>query len=78
MDKEDICFAPAIDLAKAISKRELSPVEVAHAVIERIEALDPKLNAFAAFTPELALEAAKQAEEKKKKQKQGMKKWTPK
>lgn len=62
MDDLDLCYMPATELASAIKQKTVSPVEVARAVLARIEALDPKLNAFATFTPELALEAARAAE----------------
>ena len=62
MDDLDLCFMPATELASAIKAKKVSPVEVTRAVIARIEALEPKLNAFATFTPELALDAAVEAE----------------
>src|SRR3954471_15929839 len=36
----------AIDLAKAIRSKEVSPVEVADFYLDRIDRLDPPLNAF--------------------------------
>lgn len=62
MDDLDLCFMPATELASAIKAKEVSPVEVTEAVLARIEALEPKLNAFATFTPDLALDAARRAE----------------
>jgi aspartyl-tRNA(Asn)/glutamyl-tRNA(Gln) amidotransferase subunit A len=62
MDDLDLCFMPATVLVRAIRAKEVSPVEVTAAVLARIEALEPKLNAFATFTPELALAAARTAE----------------
>ncbi len=53
---------PATQMVEHIRRRELSPVEVTATVIERIEALEPRLNAFSAFAPDLAMEQAKQAE----------------
>src|SRR5688500_15672323 len=41
-----LCFLPATDLAAKIRAREVSPVEAVDAVLERIEALNPQLNAF--------------------------------
>jgi amidase len=43
---DEIAYVTATDLAGAIRRRELSPVEVMDAVIERIEARNPSLNAF--------------------------------
>ncbi|WP_170323968.1 amidase [Cryptosporangium phraense] len=39
-------FTPALDLAAAIRRREVSPVEVADCYLDRIDALDPTLDAF--------------------------------
>jgi amidase len=39
-------FTPAVELAAAIRRREVSPVELADAYLDRIEELDPRLNAF--------------------------------
>jgi aspartyl-tRNA(Asn)/glutamyl-tRNA(Gln) amidotransferase subunit A len=63
MNAEDLCFLPATELAVEISSRNVSPVEVITTVIERIERLEPKINAFSAFTPDRALEDARAAEE---------------
>jgi aspartyl-tRNA(Asn)/glutamyl-tRNA(Gln) amidotransferase subunit A len=48
--------------ARQIRGRELSPVELTRALIDRIDRLDPALNAFLRFTPEAALADAKAAE----------------
>ncbi len=58
----DLCFMPATELVSAIKAKKVSPVEVVSAVLARIDALDPELNAFATLTPELALDAARAAE----------------
>ena len=50
------------ELAAAISARELSPVELTEALLARIEALNPALNAFNLVTPERAIAEAKAAE----------------
>ena len=62
MDATDLCFTSALDLGRMIRARELSPVEIATAVLERIERLNPTLNAYLTPTPELALEGARAAE----------------
>ena len=51
-----------IEAADAIRSKMLSPVELLESCLSRIEALDPKLVAWATLTPELALESARQAE----------------
>ena len=62
MNDEDLCFTSASDLARLIRAREVSPVEVAQAVIDRIERFDGRVNAFSRFAPELAMRMAAQAE----------------
>jgi amidase len=39
-------FMPAVELAAAIRRMEVSPVEVAESYLDRIDELDPRLNAF--------------------------------
>lgn len=48
--------------AERISSRELSPVELVQSALDRIEEVEPRLNAFVVTTGEQALEAAQQAE----------------
>ena len=62
MNATELCFTPATELSALIQSLELSPVELADAVIARIERLNPTLNAFLTFTPEIARENAKAAE----------------
>lgn len=59
----DLTFKTALELRQAIAARQVSPVEVMQATLARAERFDPKLNCFATYTPELALEAAKKAEQ---------------
>lgn len=54
---------PATHMAAAIRKRELSPLEVVDAVLERIERVNPILNAFVVVLAERARFAARQATE---------------
>lgn len=60
---DDLCFTPATELATAIRRRDLSPVELTTAVLARIERLQPQLNCFVTVLPEQAMEAAKAAEQ---------------
>ncbi|WP_219996169.1 hypothetical protein [Nocardioides humi] len=60
---DELCFASAHELAARIRARDLSPVEVADAVIERIERLDPHLVAFCAFEADQVRAAAEEAEQ---------------
>ncbi len=43
---EEICFATATELAASIRQKSLSPVEIVRAHLERIERLNPLLNAI--------------------------------
>ena len=58
---EEIIYADAATLARRIRYRELSPVEVVQAHLDRIEAVNPKLNALIAF-PDGVMERAREAE----------------
>ncbi len=57
----DLCALSATELLEAYRKHQLSPVEVTRAVLERIERLNPVLNAFN-LVSERALEDAKASE----------------
>src|SRR5256885_4468191 len=48
--------------AEAIRAREVSPVSLVESCLARIEALEPRLNAFITVTADLAREQARQAE----------------
>ena len=63
MNDEDLGFMPATELAPMIRQKKISPVELMASLIRRIEMLEPKINAMAAFGPELAMERARKAEE---------------
>ena len=51
------------DVSEAIRQRQLSPVEVVRTCLDRIERLQPRLNAFITLGAPAALQAAKAAEE---------------
>jgi aspartyl-tRNA(Asn)/glutamyl-tRNA(Gln) amidotransferase subunit A len=59
---DDLCFLPATILAAKIRAREVSPVEAVNAVLARIEALNPRLNAFCFVHADEAREQARAAE----------------
>jgi aspartyl-tRNA(Asn)/glutamyl-tRNA(Gln) amidotransferase subunit A len=56
---EDPCSLTAADLAAALRRREVSPVEVVEAVHRRMDRLEPRLHAFCHRADEQALEAAR-------------------
>ncbi|MBV9734613.1 MAG: amidase [Acidisphaera sp.] len=62
MNQEDLCFLPATEMAAQIRLKKLSPVEIVQAVLQRVAALEPQVNAFATLTAEQALDAARTAE----------------
>jgi len=62
MDKKELPFLTASQLSRLIETKEVSPVEATEAYLDRIEAVDPKLNSYITVTGEQALEAARQAE----------------
>jgi aspartyl-tRNA(Asn)/glutamyl-tRNA(Gln) amidotransferase subunit A len=58
----ELAFVSLAEGSALVRKKEISPVEYAKALIERIERHDRNLNAFLRFTPEFALRDARQAE----------------
>ena len=58
----DLTFASVIDLVRMIKTKEVSPVEVVRAHLERITALDGSLKTFITLTADTALAAAREAE----------------
>ena len=58
----DLHFLTIAQASKLIAERALSPVEYATALLARIDALDPQINAFITVTREHALAQARTAE----------------
>ena len=61
-DAQEITSLPATTLASLIRSRMLSSVEVTSAFLERIDSVDPKINAFCTVVHDLALDQARQAD----------------
>lgn len=59
---EDIAFMEASALARAFAARELSPVEVAGALLDRIAALDPPVNSIVHVDRDMTLAMAMASE----------------
>ena len=57
----DLCLTPAVDLARLYRARRVSPVEVMQAVMARIDAVNPDVNAIVTLVREQALSAARRA-----------------
>ncbi|MER8836517.1 amidase family protein [Mesorhizobium sp. M0909] len=53
---------PAVELAELIRTKEISPVEYMRVLLARIAELEPKVNAFAYFAADRAMNDAKKAE----------------
>jgi len=60
---EELCFWTAVRLREAIARREVSPVEVTRAVLDRAARLQPKLNCFITLCADEAMRDAKAAEQ---------------
>jgi amidase len=62
----DLCFTPATQLVRLFRARKASPLEVMQAVLARIDAVNPQLNACVTVARESALGAARAATAKLK------------
>jgi Asp-tRNA(Asn)/Glu-tRNA(Gln) amidotransferase A subunit family amidase len=60
---DDIAWMPAVEMAARIRARQLSPVEVTRAILERIDAVNPAIHAYVLVTHELAMEQARAREQ---------------
>jgi aspartyl-tRNA(Asn)/glutamyl-tRNA(Gln) amidotransferase subunit A len=58
----DLVWKPVSELAHLIASKEVSPVEVVQAYLDRIAAADGKLRAYLTVTAEAAMAAAREAE----------------
>lgn len=59
---DDLSYITIAEAGRLIASRQLSPLELTEAKLERIAALDPQLNAFITVTTETALQQARIAE----------------
>jgi amidase len=59
---DDVAFLPALEQARLLRERELGAVELAQLYLERIERLDPQLNAFVTVAADGALADARRAD----------------
>src|SRR4029077_3895307 len=62
LSTSSLCRLSASEIAHLIRSKQVSPVEVVKEYSERIEALNPMLNAFADYSPERAFATARRAE----------------
>jgi aspartyl-tRNA(Asn)/glutamyl-tRNA(Gln) amidotransferase subunit A len=59
---DELCDLSARELHEAYHSRAVSPVEVATAVLARIDHLNPRFNAFASINPDVTMEMARSSE----------------
>ena len=50
MKSQELCWMSAIELAEAIREKQVSTLEVVESILERIEAINPKINAYVTLT----------------------------
>ncbi|MHB8525444.1 MAG: amidase [Candidatus Acidiferrales bacterium] len=58
----ELCYLTIAEAGTLLRMRKISPVELTQAALERIDALNPRLNAFITVTAERALREARAAE----------------
>src|SRR5271156_2537674 len=61
---QDVVYASAVSLLDLYRKKALSPVEVTRLLLDRLDALQPRINAFCIVDREGALAAARASEER--------------
>ena len=62
VSNSDLNFLSAAEMAEKVRRRKLSPVELVRAHLERIEQVNPRINAFVQVAGERALDEARVAE----------------
>ena len=62
MNDADIGYLPAHQLAAMVRSKTLSPVEIVDAILRRVAAAEPRLNALATVAAEQARQSAREAE----------------
>ena len=62
MNKQGIPFLTVTELSEMIREKEVSPVEVTEAYLERIDSLNFKFNSYLTVCRNEALHAAREAE----------------
>jgi aspartyl-tRNA(Asn)/glutamyl-tRNA(Gln) amidotransferase subunit A len=59
---EELTYLTIDEAAWLLARKEISPVELTKACLERIERFDPQINSFITLVPWIAMEQARQAE----------------
>src|SRR5215470_11662593 len=63
MSDERLCWLPATALSGMYRSKEVSPTEVVDAVLDRLERVNPDINAFVTVLADQARAAARQADD---------------
>lgn len=63
MARAELCYTPALELAAMVRRREISASEVVEAFLERIERVNPLLNAYCTVTADAARVVARRIDE---------------
>ncbi len=58
---DDLCYAPVHELSQRLERKELSPLDIVKAMLERVETVNPKVLGFIHLTAEQARKEARQA-----------------
>jgi Asp-tRNA(Asn)/Glu-tRNA(Gln) amidotransferase A subunit family amidase len=62
MNRDEWCFTAATELRRLLRARDISPVELTKHALDRIEQVNPILNAFLTVSADLALQQARASE----------------
>lgn len=62
MSADDLAFHPALTLARLVRDKQLSPVDLVRAYLDRIERFDQRLAAYVTVCRDSALAAARDIE----------------
>ena len=62
MRSDDLCWLSATELAALVRTKKVSPVEILSAVLDRIDTVNPRLNAYVLVVADQARKAARAAE----------------
>jgi aspartyl-tRNA(Asn)/glutamyl-tRNA(Gln) amidotransferase subunit A len=62
MSTDDLAWRSALELAGLVRAKQISPLEITDALLARIEAVNPRLNAFCLVSADLARALAREAE----------------
>ena len=63
MTRDELCFMSIGEASGLLRDRELSPVELTEAYLDRVEALDDRVKSYVTLLPEAALQQARTAED---------------